>query len=64
MDSGIGFTRDHDMHLYFKRIWTTDNAFGDSNYHREVVAKDLDEIHQLAGQGRWIKAPGRITPVG
>jgi alkylation response protein AidB-like acyl-CoA dehydrogenase len=63
MHGGIGFTWDHDMHLYFKRIWASDNAFGDANYHRELIAKSLDEIHQLAGHGRWIKAPGRITPV-
>ena len=64
MHGGIGFTWDHDMHLYFKRIWTSDNSFGDSIYQRELVAKSLDEIHQLAGHGRWIKAPGRTTPVG
>jgi alkylation response protein AidB-like acyl-CoA dehydrogenase len=64
MHGGIGFTWDHDMHLYFKRVWSSDAAFGDSQYHRELVAKALDEIHQLAGHGRWIKAPGRVTPVG
>jgi alkylation response protein AidB-like acyl-CoA dehydrogenase len=64
MHGGIGFTWDHDMHLYFKRIWTSDNSFGDSIYQRELVAKSLDEIHQLAGHGRWIKSPGRTTPVG
>jgi alkylation response protein AidB-like acyl-CoA dehydrogenase len=64
MHGGIGFTWDHDMHLYFKRVWASDAAFGDGNYHRELVAKALDEIHQLAGHGRWIKAPGRITQIG
>jgi alkylation response protein AidB-like acyl-CoA dehydrogenase len=63
MHGGIGFTWDHDMHLYFKRVWTSDNAFGDGIYHREVVAKALDNIHQLAGRGRWIKSPGRVTPL-
>jgi len=56
MHGGIGFTWDHDMHLYFKRVWVDDNAFGDSNYQREVVAKALDEIHQLSGYGRWRKS--------
>ncbi len=60
MHGGIGFTWDHDMHLYFKRIWTSDNAFGDGNYHREVIAQALDNMHQLAGNGRWIKDPGKI----
>jgi len=64
MHGGIGFTWDHDMHLYFKRVWASGAAFGDSNYHRELIAKALDEIHQLAGQGRWIKSPGRVTPLG
>jgi len=64
MHGGIGFTWDHDMHLYFKRVWTSDNAFGDGNYHRELVAKALDDIHQLAGGGRWIKSPGSMTPMG
>jgi alkylation response protein AidB-like acyl-CoA dehydrogenase len=39
---GIGFTWDHDMHLYFKRAKTAEVAFGDSDYHREEVAKILN----------------------
>jgi len=39
---GIGFTWDHDMHLYFKRSRALDTAFGDANYHRELVAKYYD----------------------
>lgn len=39
---GIGFTWDHDMHLYFKRVRSADTAFGDSNYHRELIAQSLD----------------------
>ena len=38
---GIGFTWDHDMHLYFKRAKSSEVAFGDSNYHREKVAQML-----------------------
>jgi len=64
MHGGIGFTWDHDMHLYFKRVWADDNAFGDSNYQREVVAKTLDEIHQLAGGGRWVKTTRGMTLMG
>ena len=58
MHGGMGFTWEHDMHLYFKRIWANDNAFGDSNHQREVVAKALDDIHQLSGYGRWRISPG------
>jgi len=40
---GIGFTWDHDMHLYFKRARSSDTAFGDANYHRELLAKQFDK---------------------
>jgi alkylation response protein AidB-like acyl-CoA dehydrogenase len=39
---GIGFTWDHDMHLYFKRARSSDTAFGDSTYHRELIAQQYD----------------------
>ncbi len=39
---GIGFTWDHDMHLYFKRSKTSEVAFGDGDYHREKVAQLLN----------------------
>lgn len=39
---GIGFTWDHDMHLYFKQAKATKVAFGDGDYHREKVAQLLN----------------------
>ena len=39
---GIGFTWDHDMHLYYKRAKTSEVTFGDGDYHREEVAKLLN----------------------
>jgi alkylation response protein AidB-like acyl-CoA dehydrogenase len=39
---GIGFTWDHDMHLYFKRAKALEVTFGDSTYHREKVAQLLN----------------------
>jgi len=39
---GIGFTWDHDMHLYFKRSRADDTLFGDANYHRELLARSFD----------------------
>ena len=39
---GIGFTWDHDMHLYFKRARANDTAFGDANYHRDMIAQYLE----------------------
>jgi alkylation response protein AidB-like acyl-CoA dehydrogenase len=39
---GIGFTWDHDMHLYFKRAKAAEIAFGDAEYHREKIAEMLN----------------------
>ena len=39
---GIGFTWEHDMHLYFKRAKSSEVTLGDATYHRELVAQPLD----------------------
>jgi alkylation response protein AidB-like acyl-CoA dehydrogenase len=39
---GIGFTWEHDMHLYFKRAKASEVTLGDPTYHRELVAEALD----------------------
>lgn len=39
---GIGYTWDHDMHLYLKRAKAGEVTFGDSDYHREKVAQLLN----------------------
>jgi alkylation response protein AidB-like acyl-CoA dehydrogenase len=41
MHGGIGFTWEHDLHLWFKRACWNDVAFGDPTYHRERLA-DFD----------------------
>ena len=38
---GIGFTWEHDMHLYFKRAKADEVAFGDATFHRERIARLL-----------------------
>ena len=38
---GIGFTWEHDMHIYFKRAKSSEVAFGDGVRNREVVAQDI-----------------------
>jgi alkylation response protein AidB-like acyl-CoA dehydrogenase len=38
MHGGIGFTWEHDAHLYFKRASFTQLFLGDPNYHREQLA--------------------------
>ncbi|HET9533206.1 MAG TPA: acyl-CoA dehydrogenase family protein [Blastocatellia bacterium] len=36
---GMGFTWEHDVHLYFKRAKADEVSFGDASYHRERVAR-------------------------
>jgi alkylation response protein AidB-like acyl-CoA dehydrogenase len=42
LHGGIGFTWDHDLHLYFKRGRYNDTAFGDSNYQKDWIARKLE----------------------
>lgn len=35
---GIGFTWEHDLHLYYKRVKANEFLFGDSGFHRELIA--------------------------
>ncbi len=39
---GIGFTWEHDMHLYFKRAKGSEFMFGDATFNRERVAQLMD----------------------
>ncbi len=36
---GIGFTWEHDMHIYFKRAKSSEVTFGDGTWNREIVAQ-------------------------
>lgn len=38
---GIGLTRDYDLQLYFRRAKAAELAFGDGDFHREIVAKEM-----------------------
>ncbi len=38
---GIGLTSEHDMQLYYRRAKAAELAFGDANFHRELVAQEL-----------------------
>ena len=38
---GIGFTWEYDLHLYFKRAKTLEASWGDSDYHRELIVRQL-----------------------
>jgi alkylation response protein AidB-like acyl-CoA dehydrogenase len=39
---GLGFTWDHDAHLYFKRARSSQLLFGDPRHHRERLARHLN----------------------
>jgi alkylation response protein AidB-like acyl-CoA dehydrogenase len=39
---GIGFTWEHDMHIYFKRAKSSEVTFGDATWNRELVATYID----------------------
>lgn len=38
---GVGFMEEHDLQLYFKQAKTAEVAFGDANFHRELVAQQM-----------------------
>jgi len=37
----IGVTIEHDLHFYTRRTKAAELAFGDANFYREVVAKEM-----------------------
>ena len=38
---GIGISADHDMQLYFRRAKAMEAAWGDGDFHRELVARNI-----------------------
>ena len=38
---GIGFTKEHDMQLFFRRAKQAELFFGDADFHREKVAQEI-----------------------
>jgi len=39
LHGGIGFTWEHDLHLYFKRAKALEAMYGDAEYHREEIVR-------------------------
>src|SRR2546423_541940 len=37
----IGYTYEHDLHLWLKRVWSLQRAWGDTATHRQAVATAL-----------------------
>ena len=48
---GIGFTWEHDMHLYLKRSQLDQVTFGDAPWHRSRIA---GQLRQRLGQGQGV----------
>jgi alkylation response protein AidB-like acyl-CoA dehydrogenase len=48
---GIGFTWEHDMHLYFKRAKESEVAFGSADFHRERTASLLQRRYGAESSG-------------
>jgi hypothetical protein len=45
--AGIGFTTEHDLHRYLRRIWTLDQLFGSSAVLTKQLGEDLLASRQL-----------------
>jgi alkylation response protein AidB-like acyl-CoA dehydrogenase len=37
----LGFTMDHDIHLYYRQAKAAETIFGGADFHRAVVAREL-----------------------
>lgn len=37
----IGVSMEHDLHFYTRRAKAAESAFGDANFHREIVAREM-----------------------
>ncbi|HYC53863.1 MAG TPA: acyl-CoA dehydrogenase [Candidatus Binatia bacterium] len=44
LHGGIGFTWEHDLHIYFKRVKADEPTYGDGIANREQVARALDLV--------------------
>ena len=40
----IGYSFEHDLHLWMKRVWALVAAFGDRAWHRERVARAILDV--------------------
>ncbi|HYB97855.1 MAG TPA: acyl-CoA dehydrogenase [Candidatus Limnocylindrales bacterium] len=44
LHGGIGFTWEHDLHIYFKRVKADELTYGDATANREQVARSLELV--------------------
>ena len=56
---GVGFTWEHDIHLFYKRLLTLQQYGGPPHAHLEELATIvLDSGHRIHGPVRWPMVPG------
>jgi alkylation response protein AidB-like acyl-CoA dehydrogenase len=54
---GIGFTWEHDLHLYYRRSKASETAFGDATFHRERIAALVVDRHPSTMERRALSPP-------
>ena len=52
---GIGFTKDYKVQLYFRRQKASELAWGDADYHRELVAEELEALARPPGRAEALQ---------
>ena len=54
LHGGIGFTWEHDLHLYLRRTRTDALLYGDVRQHREMLCRSLNEFGANPGSGNSV----------
>lgn len=47
----IGYSFEHDLHLFMKRVWALSAAWGDAAFHRSAVAREILSASSLEIEG-------------
>jgi len=48
---GMGFTWENDLHLYYRRAKSSETAFGDATFHRELIAQLVIDAGAVSAHG-------------
>jgi alkylation response protein AidB-like acyl-CoA dehydrogenase len=56
---GIGFTWEHDAHLYYRRAWSAERLTGGPHAHRAAIGDPADRLDQAQGSGARSGGAGR-----
>lgn len=41
---GVGFMEDHDISVFYRKAISYENAFGDADYHRDVLSREMNLV--------------------